>query len=135
MRHRKAGRKLGRNSSHRKAMYSNMVASLLAHGRIETTEAKAKELRRIAERTITWGVSVSELTRKDVKELSQTERSNIVHAKRMAKRVVKDADALTKLFAEVGPRYAGRPGGYTRVLKTRIRRGDAAPMAFVELVS
>ena len=135
MRHRKAGRRLGRNSSHRKAMYSNMVASLLSHGRIETTEAKAKELRRVAERTITWGVSVSELTGKDRKELSEAERSNIVHAKRMARRVVKDKTALDKLFDEVAPRYAERPGGYTRILKTRTRRGDAAPMAFVELVS
>jgi large subunit ribosomal protein L17 len=116
-------------------MYSNMVASLIAHGRIETTEAKAKELRRVAERAITWGVSVSEITRKERKELSEAERSSVVHAKRMARRVVKDTDALTKLFDEVGPRYAGRPGGYTRVLKTRTRRGDAAPMAFVELVS
>jgi large subunit ribosomal protein L17 len=116
-------------------MYSNMVASLIAHGRIETTEAKAKELRRVAERAITWGASVSELTRKERKELSEAERSNIVHAKRMARRVVKDTDALSKLFDEVGPRYAGRPGGYTRILKTRTRRGDAAPMAFVELVS
>ncbi len=134
MRHRKAGRKLNRTSAHRKALYSNMVASLLTRGRIETTEAKAKEIRRIAERTITWGVSVSELTRKERKELSDAERSSIVHARRMARRIVRDPSALDKLFHEVAPRYAGRPGGYTRVLKTRRRRGDAAPMAFLELV-
>lgn len=134
MRHRKAGRKLNRKSAHRKALYANMVASLLTHGRIETTEAKAKELRRVAERAITWGASVGDLARKDRKELSEDERSSIVHARRMARRVVKDDDALDKLFTQVGPRFAGRPGGYTRILKTRRRRGDAAPMAFLELV-
>jgi large subunit ribosomal protein L17 len=134
MRHRKAGRKLNRTSTHRKALYSNMVASLVSHGRIETTEAKAKELRRIAERTINWGVSVSDLQKKKRDELSQRERASIVHAKRMAQRVLRDGDALDKLFSEIAPRYAGRPGGYTRVLKTRNRRGDAAPMAFIELV-
>lgn len=115
-------------------MFSNMVASLVTHGRIETTEAKAKELRGIADRTINWGVSVHELLAKDVKALSADERAKLVHARRMAKRVLKDKDALSKLFSEVAPQYAGRPGGYTRVLKTRYRRGDAAPMAFVELV-
>ena len=134
MRHRKSGRKLGRNSSHRKAMWSNMVASLVTHGRIETTEAKAKELRGIAERTINWGVSVHELLAKDAEKLSQDEKAKLVHARRMAKRVLKDKGALSKLFDEVAPRYVGRPGGYTRVLKTRFRTGDAAPMAFIELV-
>ena len=134
MRHRKAGKKLSRTSSHRKAMYSNMVASLVTHGRIETTEVKAKELRRLADRTINWGVSVSDLLAADQKNLSQDERARLVHARRMAGRVLKDDDALAKLFGEVAPKFAGRPGGYTRVLKTRNRRGDAAPMAFVELV-
>lgn len=135
MRHRKSGRKLNRNSSHRQAMFSNMVASLVTHGRIETTEAKAKELRGIAERTINWGVRVNELAQKNGKELSADERLKVVHAKRMAKRVLKDADALDRLFSDVAPAMAGRPGGYTRVLKSRQRRGDAAPMAFVELVA
>jgi large subunit ribosomal protein L17 len=135
MRHRKTGRKLGRKSSHRKALFSNMVASLVKWGRIETTEAKAKELRGIADRTIHWGVSVSELLSRDVKELSQDERAKLVHARRMARRVLKDKDALDKLFADVVPKLVGHPGGYTRVLKTRTRRGDAAPMAFIELVS
>ena len=134
MRHRKSGRKLNRNSPHRKAMFSNMVASLIMHGRIETTVAKAKELRGIADRTITWGVKVSDIIGKDPKKLEQTDRMRIVHAKRMARRVLKDKDALTTLFDEVGPRYDNRPGGYTRILKTRNRRGDAAPMAFIELV-
>ena len=135
MRHRKSGRKLNRNSSHRKAMFSNMVASLVTHGRIETTEAKAKELRRIADRTINWGVGVADLLAAETKALSQEERARLVHARRMARRVLKDVDALGKLFNEIAPRFAGRPGGYTRILKTRTRRGDAAPMAFIELVA
>ena len=116
-------------------MFSNMVASLVTHGRIETTEAKAKELRGIADRTINWGVSVCELTAQDPGQLSKDERAKIVHAQRMARRVLKDQDALRTLFADVAPKLAGRPGGYTRILKTRTRRGDAAPMAFIELVS
>jgi len=133
MRHRKAGRKLSRSSSHRKAMYSNMVASLVTHGRIETTEAKAKELRRVADRTINWGVKVADLLAADPKSLSADDRARLVHARRMAQRVLKDRDALAKLFGEIAPQYAGRAGGYTRILKTRDRHGDAAPMAFVEL--
>ena len=135
MRHLKAGRKLGRTSAHRKAMYSNMVAALVTYGKIETTEAKAKELRSIADRTISWGVGVNDLTRKDRKKLSDIERARIVHAKRMARRVLKDEAALERLFAEVAPAMEGRPGGYTRVLKTRFRVGDAAPMALVALVA
>ena len=135
MRHLKAGRKLGRTSAHRKAMYSNMVAALVTYGKIETTEAKAKELRSIADRTISWGVGVNDLTSRDRKKLSDIERARIVHAKRMARRVLKDEAALERLFAEVAPAMAGRPGGYTRVLKTRFRVGDAAPMALVALVA
>jgi large subunit ribosomal protein L17 len=116
-------------------MWSNMVASLVTHERIETTEAKAKELRRIAERTINWGVGVADLLAAETKDLSQEERARLVHARRMARRVLKDVDALSKLFGEIAPRFAGRPGGYTRILKTRTRRGDAAPMAFIELVA
>ncbi len=135
MRHRKAGRKLGRTSAHRKAMFSNMVAALVNNERIETTEAKAKELRRIAERTITWSVSVSDLYKKGVAKLNRPDRLKVVHAKRMARRVLKNTEALDKLFAEVAPRFKGRPGGYTRILKTRNRTGDAAPMALIELVA
>jgi large subunit ribosomal protein L17 len=135
MRHRKSGRKFGRKSDHRKALFSNLVASLVRHGRIETTVAKAKELRSIADRTINWGVSVHELTAKEPAQLSTDERAQVVHAKRMARRVLKDTDALDILFSDVAPKMAGRPGGFTRVLKTRVRRGDAAPMAFIELVS
>ena len=135
MRHRKTGRKLGRPSSHRKSLFSNLVASLVTHGRIETTEAKAKELRSIADRTIHWSVSVSELLGKAPEQLSQDEKAKLTHARRMARRVLKNTVALDKLFKDVGPQLAGRPGGYTRVLKTRTRRGDAAPMAFIELVA
>ncbi len=116
-------------------MFSNMVTSLVTYGRIETTEAKAKELRGIADRAIHWGVTVSDLTAKQEAELSAEERAKVVHAMRMARRVIRSKDALNKLFDEVAPKLAGRPGGYTRVLKTRTRRGDAAPMAFIELVS
>jgi large subunit ribosomal protein L17 len=134
MRHQKSGRKLNRNSTHRKAMFSNMVASLIKHGRIETTEAKAKELRRFAEPTINWAVQVADIEMKGRKKQTGEEKAKIVHAIRMAKRVLKDKDALSKLFHEVGPGFATRSGGYTRVLKTRNRVGDAAPMAFVELM-
>ena len=133
MRHMKAGRKLGRKSAHRKAMYSNLVAALVTHGRIETTEAKAKELRSIADKTIHWGVGVSDLVAKGTRKLSDIERARVVHAKRMARRVLKDETALERLFAEIAPQMVGRPGGYTRVLKTRYRIGDAAPMALVQL--
>lgn len=135
MRHRKSGRQLNRNSSHRKAMFSNMVCSLITHGRIETTEAKAMELRGIAEKAINWSVKVNDLCSKDVESLSRDERLKVMHAKREAGKVVKNHDALKHLFHEVGPTMAGRPGGYTRVIKTRTRKGDAAPMAFIELVA
>jgi large subunit ribosomal protein L17 len=133
MRHRNSGRKLGRNSAHRAALFNNLVTSLLTHGRIETTEAKAKELRRFADATITWGVSVHSLIAKGDKA-SPAERAKVVHARRMARQTVKTRDALDRLFAEIGPHFATRKGGYTRILKTRVRKGDAAPMAFVELV-
>ena len=115
-------------------MFSNMVASLIEHGRIHTTVAKAKELRGIAERTINWSVGVSDLIGTDPAKLDPKDRMRIVHAKRMAQRVLRSSDALDKLFDEVGPKFEGRPGGYTRILKTVNRRGDAAPMALIELV-
>ena len=133
MRHRKSGRKLGRNASHRAALFNNLVTSLLTYGRIETTEAKAKELRSFADSTISWGVSVHSLVAKG-DGVSKDERAQIVHARRMARRTVKTSAALNRLFGEIGTHFASRKGGYTRVLKTRVRKGDAAPMAFVELV-
>ena len=134
MRHRNSGRKLGRNSSHRAALFNNLVTSLLTYGRIETTEAKAKELRRFADATITWGISVARARRQGRQGARPSERAKIVHARRMARQTVKTRDALDRLFAEIGPHFASRKGGYTRILKTRVRKGDAAPMAFVELV-
>jgi large subunit ribosomal protein L17 len=133
MRHRKSGRKLGRSSSHRAALFNNLVTSLLTYGRIETTEAKAKELRGFADATITWGISVHALIAKGDKA-TPAERAQVVHARRMARQTVKTREALDRLFSEIGPHFATRKGGYTRLLKTRTRKGDAAPMAFVELV-
>jgi large subunit ribosomal protein L17 len=135
MRHQKSGRKFSRTSAHRKAMFSNLVASLVLHGRIETTVPKAKELKRIADRTISWGASVGELTAKGRDKMTAAEKARVVHAMRMAGRVLKQREALEKLFHEVAPGYQGRAGGYTRLLKTRQRMGDAAPMSLVELVS
>ncbi|MCO6414193.1 MAG: 50S ribosomal protein L17 [Thiogranum sp.] len=116
MRHRQSGRKLNRNSSHRKAMFSNMAASLLSHEVIKTTLPKAKELRRVAEPLITMA------------------KSDSVHKRRLAFARLRDRDTVTKLFNELGPRYKDRPGGYLRILKMGYRSGDNAPMALVELV-
>ncbi|MBS3952899.1 MAG: 50S ribosomal protein L17 [Methylicorpusculum sp.] len=116
MRHRKSGRKFNIESSHRKALFSNMVGSLIKHELIKTTLPKAKELRRYAEPLITLS-----------KEDSVAKRRNA-----FAK--LRDRDAVTKLFNELGPRYKSRPGGYLRIMKCGFRSGDAAPMAYVELV-
>jgi len=116
MRHRKTGRQLNRNSSHRKAMFQNMTVSLLRHELIKTTLPKAKELRRMAEPFITMA------------------KSDSVHKRRVAFNRLRDREVVTKLFNELGPRYRERPGGYLRILKTGYRAGDNAPMAFVELV-
>ena len=116
MRHRESGRKLGRNSSHRKAMFRNMAVSLVQHEKIETTVPKAKELRRVAEPLITLA------------------RDDTVASRRLAYSRLRDRPAVTKLFSELGPRYKDRPGGYIRILKRGYRAGDKAPMAIVELV-
>jgi len=116
MRHRQSGRKLNRNSSHRKAMFSNMAASLMRHEVIKTTLPKAKELRRVAEPLITMA------------------KNDSVHKRRLAFARLRDRDVVTKLFNALGPRYKDRPGGYLRILKMGFRTGDKAPMALVELV-
>ena len=116
MRHRKIGRKFNRTSSHRSAMFKNMAVSLIDHEIIKTTLPKAKELRRIAEPLIT---------------LSKTDN---VANRRLAFNRTRNAAAVGKLFSELGPRYAERPGGYTRILKCGLRSGDSAPMAYIELV-
>ncbi len=137
MRHRLSGRQLGRKSSHRTAMWNNMVTSLLTYGRIETTEAKAKDLRMWAEETITWSVDVADLVAKGDK-LSAAEKAKLLHARRQARLTVKTQDAMERLFSEIGPHFAANhskgKGGYTRILKTRVRKGDAAPMALIELI-
>lgn len=135
MRHQNAGRKFSRNSAHRRAMFRNMVTSLLEHQRITTTEPKAKELRRIAERTITTALRLGDLLTKPREERSPAEQGKYVHALRMAGRMVRSRDALHKLFTDIAPRLRGRPGGYTRILKVGTRPGDAAPMAILELVT
>jgi len=116
MRHRKSGRQLNRNSTHRKAMFRNMTVSLLNHEAIKTTLPKAKELRRVAEPLITMA------------------KDDSVHKRRLAFSRLRDRDTVTKLFNELGPRYKDRPGGYLRILKMGYRTGDKAPMAYVELV-
>ncbi len=116
MRHRQSGRKFNRNSAHRKAMFRNMSASLFEHELIKTTLPKAKELRRHAEPLITLA------------------KEDSVANRRLAFDRLRNKDAVGKLFAELGPRYQGRPGGYIRILKCGYRTGDKAPMAYVELV-
>lgn len=116
MRHRKAGRQLNRNSSHREAMFKNMANSLFSHELIKTTLPKAKELRRVAEPLITLA------------------KEDSVHKRRLAFARLRDNAIVAKLFTELGPRYQTRPGGYLRILKCGFRASDAAPMAYVELV-
>jgi large subunit ribosomal protein L17 len=134
MRHRKAGVHLSRTSAHRKALFSNLVAALLTHERIRTTDAKAKETRRLAERTITWARRVGDVLTKKKDRRTTEESARVVHAVRMARRVVRDRGAVLKLFDEIAPRFAGRRGGYTRIVKLGQRPGDAAPMSLLELM-
>ena len=135
MRHRKTGRRLGRNSAHRKAMYRNMVTSLMVHGQIKTTEAKAKELRRIADKIITMGKRVppSSLDSLSGEQLKAAQARRL-HFIRRARRWVNNPEALERLFGEYAERYKQRPGGYTRIRKMGFRSGDQAPMALIELV-
>jgi large subunit ribosomal protein L17 len=135
MRHRKSGRRLGRNSAHRKAMYRNMVTSLMVHGQIKTTEAKAKELRRIADKIITMGKRVPPSTLDGMTgEQLKAAQARRVHFIRRARRWVNNPEAIERLFGEYSERYKQRPGGYTRLRKMGFRSGDQAPMALVELV-
>src|SRR5512134_1254030 len=134
MRHRKAGRKLGRKSGPRWALLNGLVTNLVRDERIRTTDAKAKEVKRLAERTITWGARVAPLLAQPKEKLVEHEQAKIVHAMRMAHRTVRDKAILHKLFHEIAPRYIGRPGGYTRIIKVGYRPGDAAPMSFLELL-
>jgi len=116
MRHLKAGRKLNRTSAHRKALFRNLVTSLLDHERVQTTDAKAKALRPYVDRMITLG------------------KRGTLHARRQALAFIRSEDVVKKLFDDVARRFRERPGGYTRIVKLGVRRGDAAPMSLVELV-
>ena len=116
MRHHKSGRKLGRDASHRKALYANLTSALIEHGRIKTTAAKAKEVRPVAEQMITLG------------------RRGGVPARRQALKYLRSQDVVHKLFSEVGPRFEDRPGGYSRIVRIGPRQGDAAEMVYLELV-
>jgi large subunit ribosomal protein L17 len=117
MRHRQLSRRFSRTSEHRQAMFKNMAVSLLRHELIKTTLIKAKELRRVVEPLVTLA------------------KEDSLHHRRLAFARIQDRDIVTKLFNELGPRYKARPGGYLRILKCGFRQGDAAPMAYVELVN
>ena len=134
MRHKRAGLHLSRTAAHRKALFSNMVAALLTYERIRTTLVKAREVRRLAERTITWARRLGAILTKKAEKRTDEEKARVVHAMRMALRVVRDRDAVLKLFEEIGPRFLARHGGYTRIMKVAQRPGDAAPMALLELI-
>ena len=134
MHHRIAGVRLSRTTAHRKALFSNLIAALFTHERIRTTDAKAKETRRLAERTITWARRVSDVLGKKPDRRSIDESARVVHAIRMARRVVRDRGAVLKLFDELAPRYFSREDDYTRIVKLPQRPGDAAPMSLLELM-
>jgi len=116
MRHGKSGRRLGRTTSHREAMFRNLVTSFLNHEKITTTDAKAKEIRSVAEKMITLG------------------KRGDLHSLRQAASYIREKSVVTKLFSTIAPRYKDRPGGYTRIVKLGIRQGDAAPVSLIELV-
>jgi large subunit ribosomal protein L17 len=116
MRHARSGKKLGRDSAHRKALYSNLAGALIQHGRIETTEAKAKAVKPYAEKLITLG------------------KRGDLHSRRLALAELRSNDVVHRLFADVAPRFSERDGGYTRIVKIGPRQGDAAPMVLLELV-
>ncbi len=116
MRHKIAGRKLSRPTAHRMSMLRTAVTDLLRHETLQTTDAKAREIRRMAEKVITRG------------------KTDTLHSRRLAAAVLRDKKVLSKLFDELGTRYEDRPGGYTRIVKLGSRKGDAAPMAIIELM-
>ncbi len=157
MRHQKAGRKFGRNATHRKAMFRNLAGNLVLHERLETTDAKAKELRRIAERLLTKAIRLGDLLTTDVGKLKTAQEREAVIAKRVhAQRLVasflpktmtatrsdgstEEVNLVHKLFHDIAPRYierakAGQGGGYTRITKALLRRGDNAPISVIEFV-
>jgi large subunit ribosomal protein L17 len=147
MRHRNSGRKFDRNTSSRRAMLRNLTANLILHERIETTDAKAKELRRVAERLITKAKRLGEVAYTAGDKLSPKDKARRLHAKRLVAAYIprfvvriekggtpKRVDLVEKVFLDLAKRFAARPGGYTRIVKFGPRRGDAAPMSLIELV-
>jgi len=146
MRHRKAGRQFGRNTSHRRAMLRALTANLVAHERIETTDAKAKELRRVAERLITRAIRLGAVAYTPNDKLSTADRSRRLAAERQMGRFLRrfsvvsngdessKVDLIEKVFVDLAKRFKDRPGGYTRIVKLGHRRGDNAPMSMVEFV-
>ncbi len=157
MRHQKAGRKYGRNTPHRRAMFRNLAGNLVLHERIETTDAKAKELRRIAERLITKALRLGDDLTADLAKLKEDDRAKVLAKRLHAQRLVasflpkqlaktlpdgtiEEVDLIYKLFNEIAPRYAkrvkdGKGGGYTRIMKKNNRRGDNAPISIIELIA
>ncbi|MCP4603415.1 MAG: 50S ribosomal protein L17 [Proteobacteria bacterium] len=144
MRHHKRGRKLGRNASHRRAMFRNMAASLFVHEKIETTHAKAMELRSIVEKLISKAAKAGDSVGKPLESLSNEDRSKQVHLRRIVGKFLPQlydngqeeyVDIMHKLFFVFGPRFKDRPGGYTRVTKIGPRRGDNAPISRIEILS
>lgn len=146
MRHRKLGRQFGRNTSHRKAMFRALTANLVLHERIETTEAKAKELRRVAERLISQARRLGAVAYTPWENLSQADRSRRLAAKRQVASFLRrfgvaktpdgelQVDLVEKVFVDLAKRFENRPGGYTRIIKVGPRRGDNAPMSLIEFV-
>ena len=146
MRHRKQGRQFGRNTSHRKAMFRALTANLVLHERIETTDAKAKELRRVAERLLTQAIRLGPVAFTPGDKLSPADRARRLAAQRQVGRFVrrfgvaqdgdqtKKVDLVEKVFVDLAKRFQGRPGGYTRIVKIGPRRGDNAPMCLIEFV-
>src|SRR5262245_26092718 len=146
MRHRQSGRQFGRNTSHRRAMLRALTANLLAHESIETTDAKAKELRRVAERVITRAKRLGEVAYTPNDKLSENDRARRLAAQRQVGRFLQrfatiqdngsasKVDLVEKVFVDLAKRFATRPGGYTRIIKLGHRRGDHAPMSLIELV-
>lgn len=147
MRHRKAGRQFGRNTSHRRAMFRALTANLVAHERIETTEAKAKELRRVVERMISQAIRLGDAAYTPLADLSVADRARrqaaVQRVGQFLRRFAvvetsdgesKKVDLVEKLFVDIAKRFKGRAGGYTRIIKVGRRRGDNAPMTLIELV-
>jgi large subunit ribosomal protein L17 len=147
MRHGNSGRKFDRNTSHRRAMFRNLTANLVLHERIETTDAKAKELRRVAERLLTKAIRLGEVAYTTQDKLSDADKARRLHAQRLVASYIprfgtriekggeaKKVDLVEKVFVDLAKRFAGRAGGYTRIVKFGPRRGDNAPISLIEFV-